>query len=339
MIISVIIPVYKVEQYLNECIQSVFRQTFTNLEIILVDDGSPDKCPVMCDDYAINDTRVIVIHKKNGGLSDARNTGLKAATGDYVIFIDSDDYWLEVDFIQELVNGIRKAPDTDILLFGRVDYYESGQKFIQGKVVDINMVNNQSKNDVFSYLVSNQLYDMSAWTKLIRREFLISNDIFFEQGLLGEDMDWSLALWLKLEKIRAVNNHGYVYRHRTGSISSSYNYKNMSDFAYILKKWQKIAQVEMKDRMLSRLFLGYLAFLYPTLLRNFFLIKKSERNAEYNLLKELKPLLEFSMTKKSDQVAILNKYLGFRITTFVFGIFGLIRKKGFKGLKLVLRYS
>ncbi len=90
-LISVIIPIYKVEDYLDECVQSVIHQTYKNLEIILVNDGSPDKCPQICDEYAKLDNRIIVIHKKNGGLSDARNAGLQIATGEYIQFLDADD--------------------------------------------------------------------------------------------------------------------------------------------------------------------------------------------------------------------------------------------------------
>lgn len=98
---SVIIPIYKVEQYLEECVDSVLRQNYSNYEIILVDDGSPDSCPIICDKYAEEFDHIKVIHKKNGGLSDARNVGLDISTGEYVIFLDSDDYWEEKDFLKK----------------------------------------------------------------------------------------------------------------------------------------------------------------------------------------------------------------------------------------------
>ena len=97
--ISVIVPVYKTEQYLNRCVQSITDQTYKNLEIILVDDGSPDNCPEMCDQWAKKDERIKVIHKRNGGLSSARNAGLDSATGDYIMFADSDD-WMEPDMAE-----------------------------------------------------------------------------------------------------------------------------------------------------------------------------------------------------------------------------------------------
>ena len=93
--ISVIVPIYKVEAYLDNCIRSIKSQDYPNLEIILIDDGSPDRCPQMCDQYAMADSRIKVLHKPNGGLSDARNTGIKAASGDFILFIDSDDYWID----------------------------------------------------------------------------------------------------------------------------------------------------------------------------------------------------------------------------------------------------
>ena len=92
MLFSIIVPVYKVESYIKRCVQSLLNQTFHDVEIILVDDGSPDQCPMMCDEFAKEDARIKVIHKKNGGLSDARNVGIEAATGKYIIFVDSDDF-------------------------------------------------------------------------------------------------------------------------------------------------------------------------------------------------------------------------------------------------------
>lgn len=112
-LISVIIPIYKVEDYLNECVQSVIHQTYKNLEIILVDDGSPDKCPQMCDNYAKQDNRIIVIHKRNGGLSDARNAGLKQASGGFVCFVDSDDF-IDVTMCEKLLE-YQQESNADIV--------------------------------------------------------------------------------------------------------------------------------------------------------------------------------------------------------------------------------
>ena len=115
-LISVIIPIYKVEEYLAECIASVVCQTYTNTEIILVDDGSPDNCPQMCDEWACKDSRIKVIHKANGGISDARNAGIDAATGEYIAFVDSDDY-IKPDMLKKLHSAICKE-NADIAACG-----------------------------------------------------------------------------------------------------------------------------------------------------------------------------------------------------------------------------
>lgn len=335
--ISVIIPVYKVEQYLDDCIQSVFSQTYNNLEIILVDDGSPDNCPQMCDAYALQDKRVRVIHKENGGLSDARNVGLLVAEGEYVIFLDSDDYWQDNDFIASLVEELDRQPDVDMILFGRKDFYESSARYTTGVTVDVEKVNGKEIKEAFRYLIVNQLYSMSACTKMIKRDFLISNQIMFEKELLGEDMDWSLQLWLKIKSVRAINIFSYIYRHREQSITTTYNLKNVYDFVAILKKWQNIAQKDIQDSELKNLVLGYLAFLYPTLLRYFFIIQKSDRATEYKLLKQLIPLLRYSITTKSNQMHVLYKSVGFNLTIFIIGVYGLLTKKGIRGLKLFFK--
>ena len=111
MKISFIIPIYKVEQYLEQCVNSVLNQTYKDIEVILVDDGSPDNCPKMCDEFATIDNRIKVVHKPNGGLSDARNAGLKVAIGDYVIFMDSDDFWTDNKHLEQLISIVNKNQD------------------------------------------------------------------------------------------------------------------------------------------------------------------------------------------------------------------------------------
>lgn len=123
-LISVIVPIYNVEKYLARCVDSIVNQTYKNLEIILVDDGSPDRCPKMCDDYAEKDSRIKVVHKKNGGLSDARNAGMAVATGEYISFIDSDDY-VSDDFFECLLDVMNKE-NSDIAECSVVKLYEDG---------------------------------------------------------------------------------------------------------------------------------------------------------------------------------------------------------------------
>ena len=122
-LVTVIIPVYKTEKYLGDCIKSVVEQTYKNLEIILVDDGSPDNCPVICDEWAKKDSRIKVIHKQNGGLSDARNAGIDKSTGEYILFLDSDDYYENHNHIELLCNEDDKN-NSDLVCFNYKRYYD-----------------------------------------------------------------------------------------------------------------------------------------------------------------------------------------------------------------------
>ena len=130
---SIIIPIYKVEVYLHQCVDSVLAQSYKNIEVILVDDGSPDSCPRICDEYAAKDERIKVIHKPNGGLSDARNSGLKIANGDYVIFLDSDDYYNNTQFLQDIHDQLF-FKNADVLFFRRIYFIDGKNNSFIGKL-------------------------------------------------------------------------------------------------------------------------------------------------------------------------------------------------------------
>ena len=177
--ISVVIPVYKVEPYLDQCIQSVVEQTYTNLEIILVDDGSPDHCPAMCDAWSKRDNRIKVIHKENGGLSDARNAGLAIATGQYISFIDSDD-WISLDMFEVLVGMLRET-DAQIVECGTVLVYPQSkpQKMSAPARVELS-VKEYSTEEAMRHLLIEDEFSPMVWNKLYCRECV--SDIRFEVG-------------------------------------------------------------------------------------------------------------------------------------------------------------
>ena len=129
-LITVVVPVYKVEEYIYKCVDSIINQTYKNLEIILVDDGSPDNCPKICDDYSKKDKRIKVIHKKNGGVSSARNEGLKITKGNYIVFVDSDD-WIESNFIKEMLTNLINSK-VDYIVCGYNRVYDGKKEIING---------------------------------------------------------------------------------------------------------------------------------------------------------------------------------------------------------------
>lgn len=209
--ISVIVPIYKVEAYLNKCVESIVRQTYTDLEIILVDDGSPDTCPQMCDDWADKDSRIKVVHKENGGLSDARNAGLAVATGEYISFIDSDD-WIEPGFMEVLLDAITNT-GADIAECGTRLVDEAGNK-LSGRGVKADET--LSSVDALVRLVNEAGIFQTVWNKLYRRSVI--GDILFEKGKYNEDDYFSYQVFDRAKKVTIVSKPMYNYLQRSGSI-------------------------------------------------------------------------------------------------------------------------
>lgn len=222
--ISVIVPIYNVEQYLHKCIDSIVNQTYHNLEIILVDDGSPDQCGKICDEYAEKDSRIIVIHKPNGGLSEARNAGLNIAKGDYILFVDSDD-WLETNACESVIN-FAKDHNADIVTFG-VIFVQDGKKTyshfgLKGKVSPSDcikgMVYQIHENGIYNYAV-NKLYSK-----------VLFKSIRYEKGKLAEDQGTTYKLFHNAHNIWVCEMNLYNYFQRDNSISRvQFNSKLMAD--------------------------------------------------------------------------------------------------------------
>lgn len=225
--ISVIIPIYNVEKYLEECIESVINQTYRNLEIILVNDGSTDKSGEICDKYSQKDSRIIVIHKENGGLSDARNAGVAISSGDYGIFLDSDDFWTQKDALNILVQRVL-ATNADVLNFTYHKLDEETNQISNNFVYKENMpLNICSTIDQIEFLINNYIYIASACNKFIKINLL--KNISFEYGKFSEDIEWCAKLLSEGKIFDFINLNFYCYRQRRGSISKSISMKSCND--------------------------------------------------------------------------------------------------------------
>lgn len=213
--ISVIVPIYKVEQYLAECVDSILAQTFRDFELILVDDGSPDNCGAMCDAYAQKDPRVRVIHQENQGLSGARNTGIKAASGEYITFIDSDDL-VKKDYLEKLLHAIKvEAADISVC---------KPQEFEDGKdSVCLETASAEAQYKCFSntdacveVYAGSQWMPINACGKLYRTDLI--QDMEFPVGRLHEDQAFVPVACYRAEKIVSLDSKMYRYRQRPESI-------------------------------------------------------------------------------------------------------------------------
>lgn len=224
--VSVIIPVYKVEPYLRECLDSVLGQTHRALEIIVVDDGSPDGCGAICDEYAEKDARVRVIHQKNGGLSAARNTGIRAATGEYLAFVDSDD-WIEPDMYACLTEGIRSS-GADIAVCG---HYECQGDARIGRGPERRAV--CGTEEALRLLLAGAEVDNSAWNKLYRRALF--DGIAFPEGRVYEDLAVMGRLFARAKRVSLLPERQYCYRIRPGSILGDTSLRSQMDRARAAK--------------------------------------------------------------------------------------------------------
>ena len=221
-LVSVIIPVYKTEAYLEKCVRSVMMQTYRNLEIILVDDGSPDNCPAICDRLAEEDERLIVIHKENGGLSDARNQGLEICSGDYLFFVDSDDSIRE-DAIKLLLK-VAISKDIDLVCGDYCLVNEAGEYIAHG----LRYPNRElTLEEAIEYFITK---DWGAWGKLYRRS--VHNEVRFPIGKIHEDEAIMLQVLSRCKKIALIPDELYLYLKRNDSITSQVYSKRKMDWFY-----------------------------------------------------------------------------------------------------------
>ena len=219
--ISIIIPIYKVEQYLEQCVESVTRQTYQKLEIILVDDGSPDQCGIMCEKWAKKDQRIKVIHKENGGLSDARNAGLQAASGTYIAFVDSDDL-IAPTMMEQLLHGLEQEK-ADI---AECNYTCFTDELPEEEYTGHEPTVSYGTEKALSLLLDESTFKYTVWNKLYRRE--VFDSLRFEIGKLHEDVFFTYQAFGISERIAKVEKGLYFYRQRRDSImGSAFGLKNL----------------------------------------------------------------------------------------------------------------
>ena len=254
-LISVIVPVYKVEKYLTKCVDSILNQTYRNLEVILVDDGSPDRCGAICDTYAEKDSRVQVIHKPNGGPSDARNAGLKVVKGDYVTFIDSDD-WIAPDLYQKILAHV----PFEMAIYGCTFVTENGEEIRTIKAAECSkMVEIGTSGEKIKELSNSSLLGY-ACNKVYRTELV--KGMKYGQVELREDLLFNLSAIKRTQEIFVSSQCGYFYRQRQDSLLHGRYCGNVPNLQNVLFQMTQIhpslpAQIEreISDKMIKTYFI------------------------------------------------------------------------------------
>ena len=262
MLISVIIPVYKVEDLLDRCIESVVNQTYRDLDIILVDDGSPDGCPEKCDIWAQKDARIRVIHKSNAGLSAARNDGIKIASGEYLLFVDSDDY-LQLDACEKLAT------------------YADGVDVVVG---ECNIIRSQcNEHEIHTNLQENRIYTGEEYARLAisrsewyapvcynfyRKKLLLENNLSFKEGIYHEDIEFTPRLFLAAKSVKYLHYEFYNYIKRDDSITGRMSEKQFNDLMQTFTSWAEMNN-SIENPSTKKAYCGSLAKYYMSTCRNY----------------------------------------------------------------------
>lgn len=261
--VSVVIPIYNVEKYVDRCINSVVNQTYENIEIILVDDGSPDNCPAICDNWAKKDNRIRVIHKQNAGLGMARNTGIDNATGDYIFFFDSDDY-VDDRIVEKCIVSVIDT-NADTVVYGRNDLFEDGT-VIEKK---INAPKNfYHGNDIKNIILPGMFtYDfgfgVSAWGKMFSLDIIKRNKLRFksEKDIISEDAYFMLEYFSYVSGLSIIHESLYYYFKRNNSLSRSFKKdRQIMNNIFLLKSIDFINKQGLPDIVLTHLTVRYHLF-------------------------------------------------------------------------------
>lgn len=309
MFFSIVVPVYNVEKYLRECLDSILNQTFTDFELILVDDGSKDSSPLICDEYAQKDERIKVIHEQNGGQAEARNIGTKTANGKYIVYIDSDDYIIENTFLEDLYEAAKT--ETDIICYKYRKYYDDTRALANDGFKISTFETQDSMAFRINKLVANDAFYCAPWSKTIKLSVIKDNEVEFKSGLLSEDQEWYYNVLINSASIEGIDKSYIAYRQRSNSISNTWKIKNLTDTIGIIKNWKEKIEASDLEKELKLSLLNSLAKLYCNLLIGYTRYNNNEKKRYYQELKALSNLIEYHINPRVNTFYKIYKIGGF----------------------------
>lgn len=264
-LVSIIVPIYKVpEQYLNKCIESIIRQTLQDIEILLVDDGSPDQSGEICESYAKTDNRIRVLHKKNGGLSSARNYGCKSSTGEWIMFVDGDD-WIEPDMCETMYKlGYKK--NVQLVMCGMAKDYGHSTVMYRFNLEEDKIYKGKDCKWLQQQLLVYHANIAVAYAKLIKKSFVEENHIFHDEVLKqgAEGLEFNLRLFENLEKAVFINKPFYHYIYNENSISASHNEENHEFVVMCFERIKDFIDTSKNSEMLKPWFDNRLLYVIIT---------------------------------------------------------------------------
>ena len=292
---SFVIPMYNSEKYITETVCSILNQTYSDFEVIIVNDGSTDNSYSICKEIADNDKRVKLYNNTNNGVAYSRNYGIKNALGDYIIFLDSDDYWNDSNALQE-IDDINK--DKDLILFGY-------NNLANNEIIEKTNFNILTSDDL-EECVDKEVFTSSCCLKAIRRELLIKNELYFIENYYVEDIEWNLRLAINTKDFSLYKKNIYVYRQSNDSRSHTISKKMLTDYYDTIEKSIKYINDSNRDDLW-----GYISYNY------LILCARSYKSELQQKLKNFVWLLDKSNNKKVKLARFAKKTIGFNLTCFL----------------------
>lgn len=322
---SIIIPVYKTEEYVKQCVDSVLAQDFNDFELILVDNESPDSCPEICENYAKMDPRVKVIHKKHGRASSARNVGMKAAQGEYLCFLDSDDFWVDEYVLTKMDQRLRNS-NADILELYNKFYYQSSNKYLTLLNMEFPDFDKKSNAEKIEYIINTDRLNPSAWGMCLSRDFVELNNGYFQENLITEDIEWCIRLFSATPQIDILPEIVYVYRkNREGSVTSTIGYPNLCNHCETIEHAPKV--LADKDNQVHNAMMEYVS--YQAIMLSAVVYKKGV-NATRQQQKEISKRLQaycktylrlYHKHPKVKKALIVYRFFGYNVMARVLGFY------------------
>lgn len=318
--ISIIIPIYNIKDYLNTCIESILNQNHDNFEILLVNDGSTDGSELICKKYELEYDEIRVINKPNEGLSDTRNTGLLNAKGEYILFLDGDDF-LQKNILTDLVTFTLSKKKPDIVIYDYAKFFQKKNEYNSiDRSISSEIISRKNGINIIEYLVKcEKNFNWIACQCLYKKDILIQNNLFFEKGRLYEDVLWLPNVFAKAQNVEYYNKTVYIYRlEREGQITSTITQKSLIDSIYVPVHWSKrLDQLEIENNLKELLMNNFTTRYYYSIWFSGF-IDFSERKKVFELVKMNKYLLKYSNGTITKITGKLVKTIGVKNTSLLF---------------------
>lgn len=316
---SIIVPVYNIRLYLSQCIESVLTQKFEDFELILINDGSTDGSDIICDKYADFDSRIRVFHNENSGLSVARNIGVLNALGDYILFLDGDDF-LDKEALLNIKEALNNNQEIEILTGKFIYYLNDSDYFVEDFELPSDIISEKNGEEVLIYYFKNINVGMwSACRSVFNRTFFVSNGFRFEPNLTSEDLALIPFVYLKANRISVVNKPFYYYRqNREGSIMNTTNAKRHIDMIKIVQTYEDFTLSNKHSEEFNKLLINEIAFIYFSYLKTIHMVNDNNLTELYYIYRKKIYLLKYLESPKVKVLKLLIVIFGVKFGSGIF---------------------